>query len=808
VTAEAGAAGADSGVSGADDESVVEDDDAEASDEVTDELADEAGASGSGGSGSSGVDDADVVGDVDDDVDPAEVPAADVVEGLEESSTAGAPAGPAPTAEGVVTVSAVAPVVGEDATASNATVSLVSGVLDSFAGDGPVAPASTPLELMLAAAARRDFLGGIFGNPITVDPILDFVDGVIYGDVNGMDSNGDALIYTITKDPDAGGKVRLNADGMFSFLPDLSVVDSGGVEQFTVMVSEYSTLVKLLAQIPLLGALVEPMVLALQQMPLIGGLLQPLIGYRVFAPIDVNVGELVPEGAPVAFTTMVTSYDGVQISTNFFPASGLMEGETAATVFNGPGLGADGNTDPTSVLTTGDSAVGILTLREAGYNYVSWDPRGEGASGGFLQLDNPFFEGRDVQHIIDWLATRPEARLDAPGDPAMGMVGGSYGGGIQLVVAGIDNRVEAIVPGIAWNSLNQSIYPTADFKTAWALLLGLDLVTAGARINSQIYPALIQGAIFGFINESQQALLSSSGPTVLVDAITAATLLIQGTHDGLFPLNQSIINAGLLDANDIPVDVIWYCGGHGVCLNPVNAAQKTTILDSTLNWLDKYVNGNELVPTVPRFQWFDQNSGLQTSDLLPSDPAFYGAPFVTTGVGGSLLLEPLCCGGSGPQLKVLEVLGAAGLPIAPALAAPARDAINIAIPGPPLLTQMVGPPKLSFTYSGVGTSRHIFAQLVDDQTDLVLGNLITPVPVELDGQSHTVEIDLESIAYRMAPSDSLTLQIVGATSAYADATQWGFINVSDVELALPTVAGAGAVAGAVAGAAEELLVVA
>ena len=46
------------------------------------------------------------------------------------------------------------------------------------------------------------------------------------------------------------------------------------------------------------------------------------------------------------------------------------------------------------------------------------------------------------------------------------MVGGSYGGGIQLVTAGIDPRVDVIVPGIAWNNLEDSLYPNQTFKTS------------------------------------------------------------------------------------------------------------------------------------------------------------------------------------------------------------------------------------------------------------------------------------------------------------------------------------------------------
>ncbi|WP_370333202.1 CocE/NonD family hydrolase [Mycolicibacterium hippocampi] len=706
-------------------------------------------------------------------------------------ATAGrAPAETTPVAQPTLTTTAVPPTTGDSTESTsqptapvNAVFQLVNGVLNPFAEDGPsVPPTGTPLEWAMAAAARRDQL--VASGPISVSPTFEFTNGVIYGDVGATDSRDRPLIYTLVDDPDQGGKVTLNTDGTFSFLPDLSVVDSRGIEQSTVMVSQKTALVALLEQVPILGDFVQPIVLGLQQVPILGAILQPFIGYRVFAPIDVNVGALVPDGAPVAFTTMVTSFDGVQISTNFFPASGLGAGETATTVLNGPGLGSAGNIDPTSETIVFDLVPGLVPLRDAGYNVVTWDPRGEFASGGVLQLENPFFDGRDVLAIIEWVATRPETELDAPGDPTMGMVGGSYGGGIQLVSAGIDDRIEAIVPVIAWNSLIEALYPTAAFKSGWGTLLGLDLLEAGARINSQIYPALILGDLLGFLTESQQAILASSGPTVLVSSITAPTLLIQGTADGLFTLAQSVTNALLLDEAGTPVSMIWACGGHGICLDPENPLQTPLLIDSTLAWLDKYVNGNELVPTGPRFEWFDQNGDYHSSDLLPTDPAFYGEPLVTTGSGGFLPLIP-GLGGSGPQTQ-----SPTPLLLSPAVASEAWLALDVEIPGPETTAEIVGAPVLTFSYSGLGTSRHIYAQLVNETTGLVLGNLVTPVPVTLDGRTHTVTVDLEQIAYTMSPGDTLTLQVVGSATPYENFTQWGFINVGDIEIALPTVAAA------------------
>ena len=51
------------------------------------------------------------------------------------------------------------------------------------------------------------------------------------------------------------------------------------------------------------------------------------------------------------------------------------------------------------------------------------------------------------------------------------MVGGSYGGGIQLDAAAIDPRIDAIVPDIAWNSLVTSLYKEQTVKQGWANLL-------------------------------------------------------------------------------------------------------------------------------------------------------------------------------------------------------------------------------------------------------------------------------------------------------------------------------------------------
>ena len=74
-------------------------------------------------------------------------------------------------------------------------------------------------------------------------------------------------------------------------------------------------------------------------------------------------------------------------------------------------------------------------LADRGYAVLTWTARGFGRSGGQIHLDSPDYEVRDAQRLLDWLAARPDMRTDAAGDPRVGVVGGSYGGALALLLA-------------------------------------------------------------------------------------------------------------------------------------------------------------------------------------------------------------------------------------------------------------------------------------------------------------------------------------------------------------------------------------
>jgi ABC-2 type transport system ATP-binding protein len=522
-----------------------------------------------------------------------------------------------------------------------------------------------------------------------------------------------------------------------------------------------------LQQIPVLGpTVITPIVALIHQIPIAGDILHPFIGY----PVDWSL----PPGAPQARDVKVVSFDGTQIYVHFMPASGLTQNAKAPTVLNGPGLGVTGATnidgtflDPILLDTVAMMSPG--TLRRAGYNVVTWDPRGEWNSGGTLELNAAEYEARDMSAIISWIATQPEALLDSPGDPRLGMVGVSYGGGIQLVTAANDTRVDAIVPAIAYNRLDTSLYKSGAFKTSWATPLTAVLELLGGRINPRILPATIYGDITGDLSPEDLALFLSRNPDI--SKITAPTLLIHGTVDTLFSLAEADATAQTLLQNGVPTKVSWFCGGHGVCANNLFDLTDGQLIERrTIEWLDRYVKEDPDVATGPQFEWVDQRGQWYSSDRYPVDK------------GASLTADL----DSERTLPLIPYLGGSGIPFVP-YALGAANAVNLRVPSTTTTSYLVGAPSLTLTYSGTGTASHVYAQLVDDQTGMVLGSLVTPVPVTLDGTSHQITVDLEPISHTLRPGETVTLQLVSSAGLYETIQpSVGTLTITGMRLSVPT----------------------
>ncbi|RKT56680.1 alpha/beta fold hydrolase [Saccharothrix australiensis] len=100
-------------------------------------------------------------------------------------------------------------------------------------------------------------------------------------------------------------------------------------------------------------------------------------------------------------------------------------------------------------------------LARRGFVVLTYSARGFGRSTGRIALNSLDHEVRDAQKLLDWLATREEVRTDAAGDPRVGVTGASYGGALALSLAGVDRRVDTIVPVMTFNDLGQALLPNA-----------------------------------------------------------------------------------------------------------------------------------------------------------------------------------------------------------------------------------------------------------------------------------------------------------------------------------------------------------
>ena len=205
-----------------------------------------------------------------------------------------------------------------------------------------------------------------------------------------------------------------------------------------------------------------------------------------------------------------------------------------------------------------------------------------------------------------------------------------------------------------------------------------------------------------------------------MDRISAPTLFVQGTVDTLFPLDEAVKNYRILRGKNVPTKMLWYCGGHGVCLT--GQPDPDRVNNAVLAWLNRYVKGDQSVDTGARFDGVDQRGTVFTA---PDYPPRLGLPLIARGKGA---LRLKAAGGAGPTKKATG-------PIAGITPARATNAVDVRLRAGRRGTRIVGAPRLTLAYRGTTTGRparpqRVFAQLVDTRTGLVLGNQITPITVQ------------------------------------------------------------------------------
>lgn len=335
------------------------------------------------------------------------------------------------------------------------------------------------------------------------------------------------------------------------------------------------------------------------------------------------------------------------------------------------------------------------------------------------------------------------------------------------------------MPIIAWHSLESSLFKAETVKSGWATKL--TEASASGSVDPHVTSARNSGLSTGTLSDEDREWFIERGPGRLIEEVKVPTLIVQGTVDTLFTLDEAVTNYLIIEGNDVPVAMMWYCDGHGVCLT--DPGDESRVASAAIAWLDRYVKGDESVDTGAGFDIIDQNGVRYTADRYTEAD---GEPLTATGSGTLQLTDQ---GGAGPVALPpgnTALLGSMVQTITPARAANAVD-VELIVEGDPAL--VVGAPELTLTYTGTVDAgdrpQRVFAQLVDASTGIVIGNQITPIKVQLDGEQHTVTTPLEMIAFSAEAGSTITLQLVATTVAYAQPQLGGQITFDSIELSLP-----------------------
>ena len=306
-----------------------------------------------------------------------------------------------------------------------------------------------------------------------------------------------------------------------------------------------------------------------------------------------------------------------------------------------------------------ESVTNAAYFASHGYAVVSVTTQGFGGSTGCIALDSVDYDGRNTTAVIDWLADRDDIATDAPGDPQVGLLGGSYGGGHQGLVAVVDDRVDAIAPGRTWHTLQHSLVPNnaydpaapwdldrpeqGVFKQGWTTLFfalgaaqpamgngGCDPVTRQATYPDalpctgfipgvcEIYTRL---TATGTSDQAGRDLIATAARGARLAELDTPTLLSPGLPDTLFTPNETVPDLLELQARGVPVAAFWHSSGHGgyqpapgdgepyggtFDASPASQAEyaRTYWPRRHLAWFDRHVRGDTSVDTGPTFAWF------------------------------------------------------------------------------------------------------------------------------------------------------------------------------------------------------------
>jgi pimeloyl-ACP methyl ester carboxylesterase len=353
----------------------------------------------------------------------------------------------------------------------------------------------------------------------------------------------------------------------------------------------------------------------------------------------------------------------VKICYSIFEPTGASRRHRVPMIMHSHGWGGSRATDPSAV----------APFLEAGYGVISFDQRGFGQSGGHAYVENPAVEGHDVRKLVKLVSSLRWVQHDAPGDPRMGAIGGSYGGGYQFLAAFEELRTrgkpifDALAPEITWNDLKDSLAPEGVVRTEWAGLLSA-AATQSDALPQSVYQGLAEGVATGSWPDGSvpgtvdlDRFFRKNGPKWHVEhgrKLDIPVLFGQGTTDSLFPLQQGLRNWATAITRHARKHSIFvgYNGGHvlpaalppgpSVTSDPCSKQLAGgTFTDLTIRFFDEQIRHRHTgLRGYGRYHLATPASTCTTVSSVRADKTYDVGTVATTETGGAWIAYPIAAG--------------------------------------------------------------------------------------------------------------------------------------------------------------------
>jgi putative CocE/NonD family hydrolase len=420
---------------------------------------------------------------------------------------------------------------------------------------------------------------------------------------------------------------------------------------------------------------------------------------------------------------------------------------------------------------------------ESGYVVLSYTARGFWFSGGTIEVAGPK-DIDDASDAIDWLLAHTTA------DPErIGIVGMSYGGGISLLTAARDPRIQAVASLSGWADLAASMadQDTRRPQAAWFLQTAARLVGRPSPEMTQILDDYWANRNAG--GREQWARHRSVRHSI--DAINRnnpAVLIAHGMGDSIFPANQML---DFYTALRTPKRLELAPGDHATVELSGLAGIQNHVWDSVRRWLDHHLRGIDTgIGSEPGVVLRPHNSSKV--EYYPdwarvtgrTDHVVLGAPGGLTSTGAMGPAEPAgtwnwqiragadTAANGGLALLTNGFEGLTGIPPVVWLPAVPRRKAGVWVSGPAPAGgwKVRGVPHLRAPVTSSQPSGTLIAYLYDLDA-LGFGKLLSHAPATWQGSAATVDLPLQVTAYDVPAGHRLALVIDGKDPLYADANQ-------------------------------------